>query len=368
MAAMYGEREMIEREGVDLSAQLLPAQPLPAQLLAGWPLAQWDGVHVLAASSGGADSVALVRALMEAKRAGKSAGRVFVGHVNHGLRGAASDADEAWLRASCNAWGVPFVFRRIPRETNRAGGAAEHSEDSLRADRYRLLTEMAEEVGARFVAVAHTRDDQAETVLFRLLRGSGLRGVAGMQTSRPLSGSVTLIRPLLASSRHDLRNWLHRLEQPWREDATNASPRYARNRIRNDVLPYLRENVGPQADDALLRIAEQSGEAQNLIDQLAEQLLAACDVSTASDGIALNVAPLTNQPPLLVAEALRSAWRAAGWPEQAMTHRWWRELAALAQLPGAQSPDAAPPLNLPGNVLARRAGSRLLLAPASSAG
>jgi tRNA(Ile)-lysidine synthase len=358
MAAMNGEREMSERERIDLSAQLLPAQ-----LLAAWPLAQWDGVHVLAACSGGADSVALVRALVEAKRSGGGAGRVFVGHVNHGLRGAESNADEAWLRAACETWNLPFVFRRIPRETNRAGGTAERSEESLRNDRYRLLTEMAEEVGARFVALAHTRDDQAETVLFRLLRGSGLRGLAGMQTSRPLSGSVTLIRPLLASSRHDLRSWLHRLEQPWREDATNSNPRYARNRVRNDLLPYLRESVGPQADAALVRIAEQAGEAQNLIDQLAEQLLAACDAATASEGIALNVAPLANQPPLLVVEALRVAWRTAGWPEQAMTHRWWRELATLAQ-----SPDGAPSLNLPGNVLARRAGGELLLAPVSSAG
>jgi tRNA(Ile)-lysidine synthase len=358
MAAMNGESGMNEQEDVDL-----PAQLLLAQLLAAWPLAQWDGVHVLAACSGGADSVALVRALLEAKRGGKGAGRVFVGHVNHDLRGAEADADEAWLQAACDAWGVPFIFRRIPRGTNRAGGAAGHSEDSLRTDRYRLLTEMAEEVGARFVAVAHTRDDQAETVLFRLLRGSGLRGLVGMQPSRPLSASVTLIRPLLAASRSNLHTWLAGLNQPWREDATNASPRYARNRVRNDLLPYLRENVSSQADAALVRVAEQAGEAQNLIDQLADELLVTCGAVTRSEGVTLNVAPLANQSPLLVAEALRLAWRTTGWPEQAMTHQWWRELAAFAQ-----SPDTTRTLNLPGNVLARRAGDQLLLAPASSAG
>jgi tRNA(Ile)-lysidine synthase len=363
MSTMNAESEMSGPESVDL-----PAQLLPAQLLAAWPLAQWDGVHVLAACSGGADSVALVRAFVEAKRGGTGAGRVFVGHVNHGVRGAESDADEAWLKAACETWGTPFVFRRIPWQTNRAGGAAERSEESLRTERYRLLTEMAEEVGARFVATAHTRDDQAETVLFRLLRGSGLRGLAGMSHARPLSGSVTLVRPLLASSRSDLRTWLTRLEQPWREDATNASPRYARNRVRNDLLPYLCEHVGPQADVALVRIAEQAREAQNLIDQLAEQLLAACGAETGGDGVALNVAPLAKKSPLLVAEALRAAWRVAGWPEQAMTYRWWRELAALAQSPDTRSSDASLSLNLPGDVLARRAGDQLLLAPASSAG
>jgi tRNA(Ile)-lysidine synthase len=363
MAAMNGEREMSERERIDLSAQLLPAQ-----LLAAWPLAQWDGVHVLAACSGGADSVALVRALVEAKRSGGGAGRVFVGHVNHGVRGAESDADEAWLQTACDTWGVPLVVRRIERSTTGVGSPATHSEESLRDERYRLLTEMAEEFGARFVVTAHTRDDQAETVLFRLLRGSGLRGLAGMQSSRPLSTSVTLVRPLLAASRHDLRTWLAQLNQPWREDATNASGHYARNRVRNELLPYLREHVSPQADAALVRIAAQASEAQSLIDELAEQLLAACDAVTTSDGVALNVAPLATQSPLLVAEALRVAWRAEGWPEQAMTHRAWRELTALAQSPDALAPDGAATLNLPGNVLARRTRGQLLLAPASSAG
>jgi tRNA(Ile)-lysidine synthase len=358
MAAMNGEGEVSERE----------SDEVPAQLVAAWPLAQWDGVHVLAACSGGADSVALVRALIDAKRAGTGAGRVFVGHVNHGLRGAESDADEAWLQSACETWGVPFVFRRIPRQTNRVGGVAERSEESLRTDRYRLLTAMAEEVGARFVVTAHTRDDQAETVLFRLLRGSGLRGLAGMQPSRPLSSSATLVRPLLACSRQALRAWLTGLNQCWREDGTNASPRYARNRVRNELLPYLRENVSPQADAALVRIAEQAGEARGIIDQLAEQLLAACRAVATSERITLHVAPFVGQPPLIVAETLRAAWRAAGWPEQAMTHRCWRELAALAQRPDSRSPDAASTLNLPGNVLARRAGDQLLLALASSAG
>ena len=99
------------------------------------------------------------------------------------------------------------------------------------------------------------------------------------------------------------------------------------------------------------------------LDRLAAQLLAACDAAATGSAISLQVAPLAHEPPLLVAEVLRAIWRSAGWPEQAMTHHWWRALAALAQ-----SPTTAPALNLPGNLLARRTGDRLLLAPASSAG
>ena len=187
---------------------------LPRRLVADWPLAAWDGVHVLAAVSGGADSMALLRALVAAKasaasvaRSSGAAGRVFAGHVNHQLRGRGSDDDEAWLREECHRLGVPLVVRR----SNTAALAARDGdgiEAAARDERYRLLVEMADEVGARFVATAHTRDDQAETVLFRLVRGSGLRGLAGMPRSRALSPSVTLVRPLLACGREDSRTYL----------------------------------------------------------------------------------------------------------------------------------------------------------------
>jgi tRNA(Ile)-lysidine synthase len=223
----------------------------------------------------------------------------------------------------------------------------------LRGERYSLLTEMAEEVGARFVPVAHTRDDQVETVLFRLLRGSGLRGLAGMPRTRSLAPSVTLVRPLLAISRADVLSFLTRRNQAWRDDATNADLAYARNRLRHEVLPTLRQLV--DVDGALLRAAEQAREVYSLLEPRIEQLYAACDVSTTAAGATLEVAPLGDQPSVLVTETLRSVWRRAGWPEQAMNRAWWTALAELAL-----SPAGGQPLNLPGNVLARRSGEQLV--------
>jgi tRNA(Ile)-lysidine synthase len=325
---------------------------LAARLTADWPTAQWAGVHVLAAISGGADSMALLRGLLDARAMVAGAGRIFVGHVNHQTRGAASDADESWLRDECLRLDAPLMVRKATPsgETQQASA----SEAALRDARYRLLTAMAEEVGARFVAVAHTRDDQIETVLFRLLRGSGLRGLAGMPRARVLSPSVTLVRPLLACSRPELRASLTKRGQSWREDATNADFHFARNRLRHDILPRMRELF--DVDNALLGAATQASEMQRLLEPHIEEISGACAVHASPTGVTLNAAALAEQPQFLVAEVLRHVWRGAVWPEQAMNRRWWTLLAELAQGPGD-----APALNLPGNVLARKIGKTLVL-------
>jgi tRNA(Ile)-lysidine synthase len=336
---------------------------LPSRLTAAWPPVQWSGVHVLAAVSGGADSMALLRALVEAKRRAGGAGRVLAGHVNHHLRGAASDADERWLCHECRELGVPLEVRR---EDAAALAASEGDglEAAARTARYRLLTEMAEAAGARFVVTAHTRDDQAETVLFRLLRGAGLRGLAGMRRRRELSPSVVLVRPLLDVTRAELEAYLHGLGQSWREDASNANVQFARNRLRHELLPYVREHFNADADAAITRTASLAAEAQALVEKLADELLARCAVGpksgAATHEFALSVAPLGGQPEIVVREALRQAWRRAGLAEQSMTHHWWRQLTQLAL-----STPTPGKLNLPGNVLARREGDLLVLAPPS---
>jgi tRNA(Ile)-lysidine synthase len=338
---------------------------LPERLLKAWPLSSWQGVHVLAAVSGGADSMALLRALIEARCAGHGGGRVFVGHVNHGLRGIASDDDEAWLRGECERLETPFLTRRAPDSGSLAtlcypqdaatlNFSRRQGENASRELRYRLLVAMAQEVGARYVAVAHTREDQVETVLFRLLRGSGLRGLAGMPRTRPLSSSVSLVRPLLDCSRDELRAYLAARGQIWREDATNADPRFARNRLRHEVLPQLREQFA--IDEALLIVASQAADAHELISLLVEELLLKCDAEISASAVTLESTSLASQSALLTAEVLRIAWRRAGWPEQAMTRRWWTKLADLAQAPAPRQT-----INLPGNVLARRDGAVLRL-------
>lgn len=324
---------------------------LPAQLAEAWPVANWRDIHVLAAASGGADSMALVRALLDWKHRGGGAGRLIVGHINHRFRGDESEEDEAWLGEQCRRLHVDFAARRV-----ETAAGSPTSEGSARAARYKLLVELADEMGARFVATAHTRDDQVETVLFRLIRGSGLRGLAGMPRTRALSASVTLVRPLLGCTREELRTYLGQLGQEWREDSTNAESRFMRNRIRNELLPYLRERFNVEVDAAVLRVAEQSGDVQAHIERQAGELLDRWLLVSTPQCVAMQASPLADQAALLVREALRVAWRRVEWPEGAMTSHWWRELAKLAQ--SARSPSS---LNLPGDVLAKREGEQLIL-------
>jgi tRNA(Ile)-lysidine synthase len=323
-------------------------------LAAAWPPERWREVHVLVAVSGGADSVALLRGLLDLKRRAGGAGRIHAAHVNHQLRGEASLADEAWLCQQCAEWDVPLVVERFDTAA-LAADDGDGIEAAARDARYRILTGLAESLGARFVATGHTRDDQVETVLFRLLRGAGLRGLAGMRRTRALSPSVALVRPMLACRRAEVMAYLEGIGQGFREDASNRESRFARNRVRLELLPLLREGFNRDVDGAILRAGELAGEAQSLIEELAEELFAKCRgtfiPSKAGPGgsVTLETDPLVGQREILVCEVLRYAWRAAGFAEQAMTQQWWRELAQFAQSSGDGRA-----LTLPGNVRATR--------------
>lgn len=327
-----------------------PAADFPGLLAAAWPAERWRDVHVVVAVSGGADSMALLRGLLALKRQAGGAGRIHAAHVNHQLRGEASMADEEWLCRQCAELDVPLVVERFDTAA-LAADEGDGIEAAARDARYRILTALAESLGARFVATGHTRDDQVETVLFRLLRGAGLRGLAGMRRTRALSPSVALVRPMLACGRAEVETYLKGIGQAFREDASNREIRFARNRVRLELLPLLREGFNRDVDAAILRAGELAGEAQALIEDLAEELFARCRGShmEGGGGVTLETAPLEGQRESLVCEVLRHAWRAAGFAEQAMTQQWWRSLAQFAQSSGAGGA-----LNLPGNVRATR--------------
>ncbi|MGH7681102.1 MAG: tRNA lysidine(34) synthetase TilS, partial [Candidatus Eiseniibacteriota bacterium] len=210
---------------------------------------------VLVAVSGGPDSVALWHFLVaEAERRG--AGRVSKGppapviaaHVNHGLRGAESDGDARFVRTLAKRWGVPIVETRL-----RSSGGS--SEETLRGARYAALHTLAREAGADRVFVAHTADDQAETVLFRLVRGAGLKGLGGMPVRGRVEG-VRVMRPLLGTTRDQVLDYLSRHRLRYRTDSTNASPKPIRNFLRLEILPRLRERMNASARDAILRAAD----------------------------------------------------------------------------------------------------------------
>ncbi|MGI9429096.1 MAG: tRNA lysidine(34) synthetase TilS [Bythopirellula sp.] len=329
-----------------------PSGQLPA---GAWLPRGWQELNLAVALSGGADSMALLRVFHHFKEQLAGAGQLLALHVNHQLRGSESAADAQWCQQQCDLLGVPLEV--VVCDTAQfAAESGESLEASARAQRYQLLKEIAEQAGVRYLATGHTRDDQVETVLFRIVRGTGLRGLVGIPPLRALTSSLTLIRPLLGTSREQIIRYLARLGQGYRTDSSNVDSRFTRNRLRHDLLPLLREQYNSEFDGALLRIAEQAGAAQEYIEAHAQSILATADVTLQPQAVSLLRKACAGQPPLIVAEALRITWRKAGLAEQAMTFEWWRRLGELVQ-----RPDDGEILNLPGNVRASIAGDRLVL-------
>lgn len=209
------------------------------------------GAAVLAAVSGGVDSVVLAEAL-----ARQGAPGLVLAHVNHGLRGAESEADEDFVRALADRLAVPALTRRVAPAALRAGRSSRNRptlQEAARALRYEALEAMACEAGAGVVATAHNADDQAETVLLRLLRGTGPDGLAGIP---PRSPDGRIVRPLLGVSRADIERYARAHGLVWREDASNQADGYARNRLRRHWLPGLREEFNPRLLRSLGELAE----------------------------------------------------------------------------------------------------------------
>ncbi|HVN37214.1 MAG TPA: tRNA lysidine(34) synthetase TilS [Myxococcota bacterium] len=214
------------------------------------------GQRVLVAASGGLDSTVLAHALATAPRRLRIA--VALGHVHHGLRGAEADADADAVAALATKLGVPVRVRRVDPRARRASGPSRERptlQEAARELRYAALREMAREVGAARIATAHHADDQAETVLLRLLRGTGPDGLAGIPERSP---DGVLVRPLLRIPRAALRGYAEAHGLAWREDSSNASPRYARNRLRALWIPCLTADFNPR----LLRVVADLAEAQ----------------------------------------------------------------------------------------------------------
>jgi tRNA(Ile)-lysidine synthase len=336
-----------------------------SRLAEAWPTASWCDVHVLAAVSAGPDSVAMLRAMCELKQRAGGQGTLCVAHLNHQSRGEESDADQAWLEQLCHTLGTPLEIGRADVAAMVAD-QGDGWEAAARKARYDFLCHTAERVGARWVAVAHTADDQVETVLHRMVRGTGLAGLAGMRRARPLSPTVTLVRPLLDVRREEVLQYLATIGQEARHDSTNSDRRFTRNRLRHELLPALRAQYNMKVDEALTRLAKQADEAQQVISGLVEGLVEkcvqiqpspqqretvqgeCCATSPPASVVRIDCGPLVNEPTLLAREVCRAAWSAANWPLQSMGCDEWQRLAVLVQRADAR------PINLPGAIHARR--------------
>ena len=324
-----------------------------AAVAAGLPATHDWSFPSLIGVSGGADSVAL--ALAVARLAPVGAGeRVVIAHADHRLRpDSAADAD--FVRQLAGRLGARFVGRRLDVPT---AGGREGLEGRARRLRYDFLAEAAHEAGARHVLVAHTADDQAETILHRLLRGTGVAGLAGMRRSRPLADGVALVRPLLDVARERVRAFLAALGQEWREDPTNADPARARNFLRHEVLPRCTAGPYPAAAEAIVRLGHQAATAAAAVASAADHLLDVRSRRLEGGGVAVRTADLERLDPQLLAEVCAAIWRREDWPRRDMKASHYLALAELMR-----GPVQAPWFDLPGGIRARCGGGELVLEP-----
>ena len=208
------------------------------------------GDTVLIGVSGGCDSMVLFHLLHEL---GKSLKLKFaIAHINHGLRGKNSDRDETFVRKLAQKFKVPiFVSKAAVKEKKKEENIS--LEEAARFARYDFFEKVAEQYGAQKVALAHTLDDQAETVLMRIIQGTGLQGLQAIRPKRKLNGAY-LIRPLIEVSRDEVRQFAKQKNICFREDESNQSLRFVRNRIRLKLIPFIQRMFNPQVKKALARL------------------------------------------------------------------------------------------------------------------
>ncbi|MBN9662808.1 MAG: tRNA lysidine(34) synthetase TilS [Acidobacteria bacterium] len=196
------------------------------------------------AVSGGADSVCLAAVLRALS--GQLGIRLHILHLNHGLRGAESDGDAAFVTSLADEWSLPCTIEHVELDITRG-----NLEQEARRARQRFFAEAARSAGLNRVATGHTLSDQAETVLFRLVRGTGPAGLTGIL---PVTAEG-LVRPLIEVERAEVRQWLGEQGLRWREDSSNLDSRFRRNVLRQRILPDLEEHVRPGSGRALARLA-----------------------------------------------------------------------------------------------------------------
>jgi tRNA(Ile)-lysidine synthase len=303
-------------------------QSVEASIQSLWPLDAWIHAKSVVGVSGGPDSVALLHALWT--MSGRKAPLV-VAHIDHGRRGEESDGDRAFVQDLAARWNLPCEVIRLTDQYSVSGNV---SEDALRQARHRQLRRVAVQHGASWIATGHHADDVVETMLHRLLRGSGPRGLASIVPKRTIRFNLHLVHPLLAVHRFEIMHYLEQNQLAFRTDHTNTSDAYTRNRIRHQLLPYLREFAGtPRLDQRLWQSAQQIREEHAMIEQAAQNWLDHAGISRDSHAVEFPALALDERDWCVIREGLVKIWHDLSWPLQGMTAKHWMHLRRFLMSP-----------------------------------
>ncbi|RPI60722.1 MAG: tRNA lysidine(34) synthetase TilS, partial [Planctomycetaceae bacterium] len=323
------------------------------------------GAGVVLAVSGGADSVALLAAMNAlADQPGREY-RLIVAHLNHLIRPSAGD-DATFVAELAKRLSLPCVIGQadVPALAEQLGQGVEQAG---RMARYEFLLKAARDNAAGFVATGHHADDNVETILYRIFRGTALKGLAGMPLRRPLlegrqtaaAQPVMLIRPMLQSRRDEIEAFCTRQGLPWQTDESNTDTTYRRNFIRHDLLDMLRQKLNPRVDEAILRLAQTAGEIDEYLTAQAGNVLDEATISSCDNpdnrAVELRAQTLADLPAALRTAAIRLAMERLGVPMRSLGFDRIADATAVAL------PDGPTCANLPGHCRIRRDGEKLII-------
>jgi tRNA(Ile)-lysidine synthase len=310
-----------------------------------------EGGKVLLAVSGGADSTALLHVIANLRAGGNLRNEIFCAHINHQLRDDESLRDEDFVVSECRKLGLPIITKKI----DVRGYAKKNKlsiETAARKLRIDALVEIAKENNCACIATAHQKNDNAETIIQRLSRGTGFRGLCGIWPVKEFQQGITFVRPLLCIDRAQILKYLKHLKTSWCEDRTNLDDSYRRNFIRIRVLPTLQKICTSDIIEQLARLAESARGLYRLVCKSADAVWP--DVSaTGAKTVSLDLGVLLEQTPEVKVEIIRRAIVYLGGGEQDITHRHYDGILKLAENETKQ---------LPGKVEVHRQGGKIIFA------
>ncbi len=297
-----------------------------------------SGDNVLVAVSGGPDSVFLMH-IMNSFLKSKFSLKIYIAHVNHNVRGKASFKDAEFVRKQAEKLGLPFESKTLKKGAYRKGVSLE---EYLRVERYGAFKEFSKKLNVKIIATAHTLDDQAETVLMRILKGASLKGLAGVHPVRRET-HFTFIRPLIEVEKKSVLAELMKNKIPYRIDESNNENKFLRNKIRNQTLPYL-SKINPRVKRSLFNMAESLREDFEFLKS--ETRMAKNRNLKKAAGTVILSKKILEEPGALQKEVIREALIGIDANIKKITFHHWKDIDYFMR-----SSESGKALELPGRVL-----------------
>lgn len=295
--------------------------------------------HLIVAVSGGLDSMVLMHMIAQLPSGKRPS--MTVGHLNHGLRDSESDLDQRCVELACEQFRLPFVTKTLA-DGQIDGVKKQTIEEAARSIRYQWLEETALATGSTAIATGHHADDQIETVLHHLIRGTGLRGLQGMQRERYLPMGIRLLRPLLPFSRNQLQSYADHWQIAIREDSTNVDTTFTRNKIRHQLIPTATTQDGADLIRTVSQLGSSATDGISVLDRISLELASSSIVTRTANHVLLRVSPLGKMPDLVRSHFFTWLWIQQAWPRKKMATSHWQKLSEATkkaaplrfQLPG----------------------------------